>query len=272
MVKRYLNLIISKIIYIKFVGFSNNMKIIFLGTNGWYATNMGNTVSTLISSDDFYIILDAGDGIYKIDQYIVEEKPIILLLSHLHLDHIIGLHLFAKFNFNQKIKIYGYKGINSGLNRIIKHPYSSPFGELRIKTQVHDLDEGKHNIGFPISCKLLVHADPCLGYRLTIDNKIITYCTDTGLCPNLFELAKDADILITESSYKSGQEEWGWPHLKPEEAADVAVKSKVKKLILTHFDASIYPTIKDRKKAEEKAKGLFPDVITAFDGLELTIN
>ncbi len=248
------------------------MNIIFLGTNGWYATNLGNTTSTLICSENFYIIFDAGDGIYKIDQYIDDEKPIILFLSHLHLDHIIGLHTFAKFPLNQEFKIYGYKGTKKRINQIINHPYSSPFTDIPLKVQMNDLNEGKHNIGFPFTCRLLFHADPCLGYRLVLDNKIITYCTDTGLCSNLFELAEDADFFITECSYKPGQEEWGWPHLKPEEAAEVAVKSKVKKLILTHFDASTYKTIQDRKKAEEKAKLIFPETIAAFDGLDLTID
>jgi len=248
------------------------MKIIFLGTNGWYATVLGNTTSTLISSKEFYILLDAGDGIYKIDQYIDEEKPIILLLSHIHLDHIIGLHTIARFHFNQDIKIYGYNGTTKGLNLIINHPYSSPFAGLPLNIQILDLNEGKHNLGFPVTCKLLLHADACLGYRLELDNRIITYCTDTGLCPNLFDLAKNADIFITECSYKPGQEEWGWPHLKPEEAAEVAVKSKVKKLILTHFDASSYKTINDRKIAEKKAKKEFHDTIAALDDFELTID
>ncbi|MFX1430792.1 MAG: MBL fold metallo-hydrolase [Promethearchaeota archaeon] len=248
------------------------MKINFLGTNGWYATELGNTTSTLISTNNYYILFDAGDGIYKIDQFIDQEKPIILLLSHVHLDHIIGLHVFAKFHFNQAIKIYGYKGTTKALNLIINQPYSSPFARLPINIEIFDLDEGKHDLGFPVTCKLLVHADPCLGYRLKLNNKIITYCTDTGLCPNLFELTKNADIFITECSYKPGQEEWGWPHLKPEEAAEVALKSKVKKLILTHFDASFYGTIKDRKQAEEKARELFPETIAAFDDLELTID
>ncbi|MFX0155934.1 MAG: MBL fold metallo-hydrolase [Candidatus Hodarchaeota archaeon] len=248
------------------------MNIIFLGTNGWYATNLGNTTSTLICSKKFNIILDAGDGIYKIDQYIDDKKPIILLLSHLHLDHIIGLHIFAKFPFKQEFKIYGYKGTKKRIEQIIKHPYSSPFTEIPLEVKINDLNEGKYNIGFPITCGLLFHADPCLGYRLEIDNKIIAYCTDTGLCPNLFELAKEADIFITECSYKPGQEEWGWPHLKPEEAAEVAVKSRVKKLYLTHFDASSYKTIQDRKIAEEKSKLIFPETIAVFDGLTLTID
>ena len=151
------------------------------------------------------------------------------------------------------------------------HPFSSPFEGLQLDIHIHDLNEGEHKIGFPITCKLLVHADPCLGYRLRLKNKIITYCTDTGLCPALYDLAQDADVLITESSYKPGQEEWGWPHLRPEEAAEVGLKSKVKRLVLTHFDASLYKTLQDRKEAEEKAKTLFPDTIIAYDDLKLHI-
>ena len=136
---------------------------------------------------------------------------------------------------------------------------------------MNELKEGSHNIGFPITCNLLVHADPCLGYRMEIENKIITYCTDTGICDNLYELATDADLLIIECSYKPGQAEWGWPHLKPEDAADVAMKSNAKKLILTHFDASTYLTIQERKGAEEIARKIFKNTIAASDDLEIEI-
>lgn len=248
------------------------MRFKFLGTNGWYATNWGNTTSILIDTENFYVILDAGDGIHKIDQFIVDDKPIVLLLSHLHLDHTIGFHSFAKLSFPQKFNVYGYKGIKEGLENIIRHPYSSPFASLSLNLEIHELEEGSHNVGFPITCKLLDHADPCIGYRMEIDNKIITYCTDTGLCPNLYTLAEDADLFITECSYKPGQEEWGWAHLKPDEAAGVAAKSKVKKLILTHFDASIYKTMQHRRDAEEVAKEIFKNTLAAIDGLEIVID
>ena len=247
------------------------MRITFLGTNGWYSSDMGNTVSILIETKKFYIILDAGDSLNKIDKYIKDAKPILIFLSHLHLDHIIGFHAFAKFRFNQIINIYGLSGTKKGIEFIIKHPYSSPFADLSLKIKFHDLQEGTHNVGFPMTCKLLTHADPCLGYRFEIENKIITYCTDTGICPNLYELAQNADVFISECSYKSGQEVWGWPHLKPEEAAEVAVKSEVKKLFLTHFDASTYTTIKERKEAEKIAKKIFSNTIAAYDDLEIVI-
>ncbi len=231
---------------------------------------MGNTSCVLIDSEKYYVVLDAGDGIYKLDKYVKTEKPINLFLSHLHLDHIIGLHMFGKFKFRQRINIYGYKGTRDGL-RIMRHPYTAPLSDLPLKIEIHDLQEGKHNLPFSFTCKLLVHADPCLGYRLELDNKVVTYCTDTGICDNLYELAKNADLLITECSFKSGQVEWRWPHLRPEDAANIAKKANVNQLVLTHFDAHVYRTVEDRKRAQAAAKRLFKNTIAAYDGLEMEV-
>ncbi len=43
------------------------MDIIFLGTNGWYDSPTGSTICTLISSERYHILLDAGNGIHKAD-------------------------------------------------------------------------------------------------------------------------------------------------------------------------------------------------------------
>jgi ribonuclease BN (tRNA processing enzyme) len=249
----------------------SKIKIIFLGTNGWYSTPTGNTVCTLILSEKFNIVLDAGDGIYKLDRYINDQKPILIFLSHVHLDHIIGLHILGKFRFKQNITIYGYKRIKSILNEIIEHPFSAPLNNLPLKIKILDIDEGYHKFELPFTCKLLMHSDPTLGYKFEIDNKIITYCTDTGICDNLYYLSENADLFITECSYKPGQEEWGWPHLKIEEAALIAKQSKVKRLILTHFDASYYISVNDRKNAENIARTIFTETLAAQDDLELLI-
>ena len=39
------------------------MQVIFLGTNGWFDTAAGNTVSVLVQSEEYDIIFDAGNGI-----------------------------------------------------------------------------------------------------------------------------------------------------------------------------------------------------------------
>lgn len=41
----------------------------------------------------------------------------------------------------------------------------------------------------------------------------------------------------------------------------------MKQLILTHFDASLYTSLDDRKAAEKQAQKIFPDTIAATDDL-----
>ena len=246
------------------------MKIVFLGTNGWYATDLANTSCVLIDTEKYYVVLDAGDGIYKLEEYITSEKPIILFLSHLHLDHIVGFHVFSKFKFNQRIRIYGYTGTENGLG-IIDHPYTASFHELPLNIETCDLTEGTYHQPFPFTCKLLAHSDPCLGYRLELDNRVITYCTDTGICDSIHELSEHASLLIVESSFKSGQVQSGWSHLRPEDAASIAAAADVGRLVLTHFDAGVYRSMDDRKSAEAIARAIFPNTLAAFDGLEVEI-
>lgn len=251
------------------------MKINILGSNGWYSTATGQTVCLLIESKDYYIILDAGDGLSKLDEYINSAKPIFLFLSHFHLDHISGLHTLAKFQFHQPIEIFGQSGTKDILNKTIDHPYSMPLSDLKIKVIIKDLPAGINNppqTPFPVESRYLVHADPCFGYRFNIDGRIISYCTDTGICDNLLALAQNADILIAECVHKPGQQNFsGWPHLRPEDSASIAKKAKVKRLLLTHFDANLYRTKEERIEAEKAAQKIFPKTTACFDGLKIEI-
>ena len=247
------------------------MKITFLGTNGWYDTATGNTICTLIEANDYFIILDAGNGLYKIDKYIKKEKPIYLFLSHFHLEHIIGLHILNKFNFKQGINICGQKGTKDILNTIINKPFTIPFEKLPFPIKIYELPERINELPFLVKSKFLVHSSPCLGYRFELERKIIAYCPDTGICENAIELAKNADLLISECSLKSGQHYENWPHLNPEEAAKIAKEAKVKKLVLTHFDANIYRTLKERKEAQKIARTIFKNTISAIDDMKIEI-
>ena len=116
----------------------------------------------------------------------------------------------------------------------------------------------------------MVHVSPCYGYRFYLENKIIIYCTDTGPCRNLGLLARQADLLITECAYKGG-ETTKWPHLNPVLAAQAAQEAGAKKLVLVHFDASLYTTLKDRREAQAKARKIFPNTLAARDDQEIVI-
>ena len=246
------------------------MKITFLGTNGWFSTKTGDTPCILVDTEKYYIVFDAGEGIYKLDNYINDGKPVYLFLSHFHLDHIFGLHVLAKFDLKQGIDIYGQPGTQQNLTKLIGHPFTVPPSELRTKIKFHDLEEGAHQVPFQVTCRYLLHADPCFGYRIEIDGKTIVYCTDTGICENDLLLSQDADILIHECAAKSGQKVL-WPHTDPTQAAKLAAKANVKKLVLVHFDASIYTTISDRKLAEREARGIFKKTVAAKDGMVLEL-
>lgn len=127
------------------------MKVIFLGTNGWYDTETGNTICTFLETNDYYFVLDAGNGLYKIEEHIKDsDKPIYLFLSHFHLDHIEGLHILNKFNFKNNFQIYGQRGTQKILDNIINQPYTVPFAELPFEVEIHEIEEGINNIPFKI--------------------------------------------------------------------------------------------------------------------------
>ncbi len=249
------------------------VKAIFLGTNGWYDTGTGNTSCTLIETDKYFLILDAGNGIYKLDQYIPNnsKKPVNLFISHFHLDHIIGLHILNKFNFRQGMYIYGQAGTKAILDVLINTPFTVPLSKLPFKVNALELSEGVHNIPFSVECRFLLHSSNCLGYRFHIDGKIIAYCPDTGICENAIKLANNADLLIAECSFKSGQSNPLWPHLNPEDASQIANEAKARKLALIHFDANIYRTLKERKEAETIAKKIFQNTFAAIDNMQIQV-
>jgi len=247
------------------------MKIVFLGTNGWYDTQTGNTLSALIETNEAYIVLDAGNGIFKLDKYAIHQKPIYLFLSHFHLDHVSGLHILSKFDFCQGLKILGEAGTRRILNTLVNDPFTIPLGQLKYKTEVYELPEEQATLPFKVVSLPLNHSSMCLGFRFQIENKVVSYCTDTGYCENAETLATDADLLIAECSLKSGQDDKVWPHLNPAAAAMMARASKAKRLALTHFDANVYTTLEDRIEAEREASKIFVNTFAAFDDMVVEI-
>jgi ribonuclease Z len=247
------------------------MKITFLGTNGWYSTGTGNTICALLESEKYYIIFDAGDGIYKLDKHIKGNKPIFLLLSHLHLDHIFGLHILPKFKFKNKLRVFCPKSLRAGLSKIASHPFIMPLEEMNPKKKIEALSEDGKEVPFPVQYKKLFHVDPSFGYRIELDGKIVAYCSDTGISENSIRLARRVDVLIHECAAGPGVLSGRWGHSNPEEAAEVAKKAEAKKLILTHFSASTYQRMKDRLGARKLARKKFKNTIAAKDGMIVRI-
>ncbi len=247
------------------------MKLQFLGTNGWFDNETGDTVCALLESKKCYVIFDAGNGIRKLDRHIKSKKPIFLFLSHLHLDHTFGFHIFPKFKFKNKIFVFCPPDLKKHLLKLVDHPYTMPFREMKLNVKVKELSKNCSELPFPAECKKLFHIDPSFGYRITLDGKNIAYCCDTGPSKNSIYLAREADILIHECAAVPKFQSGKWGHSNPEEAARIAQKAKCKKLILTHFSASRYVSPRDKQKALKTARKIFSQTIAAKDDMVLKI-
>lgn len=247
------------------------MKLTFLGTNGWYSTRTGNTICALLESEKCYVIFDAGDGIYKLDRYIKKDKPVFLFLSHLHLDHTFGFHIFPKFKFKKEFTILFPEELGGPLRKLVDHPYAMPFREMKMKVRFKELSGNVKDLPFSVEYKKLFHVDPSFGYRIELEGKSITYCCDTGTTQSVIDLARGADVLIHECAAGPGVISGKWGHSNPEEAAEAAKKAGAKKLFLTHFSASTYQKKKDRAEAQSLARKIFKNTFAAKDGMAVDV-
>ncbi len=248
------------------------MRVAFLGTNGWYDTGTGNTVCTLVEAGPWNILLDAGNGIRRLDAPLGDrDHPALLFLSHFHIDHVAGLHILGRFSFPGGLSIYGQPGTREIMRTFIAPPFTVPCGNLPFPIRVCDLTEGLHHLPFPVTCRYLPHASPCFGYRFELEDRVIAYCTDTGPSDAVIELGRDADLLIAESALLPGQTGGDWPHLNPEMAVALAKAAGARRLALTHFDAWAYRTLEERERAGDEVRESFPDLTIATDGLVLEL-
>lgn len=76
--------------------------------------------------------------------------------------------------------------------------------------------------------------------------RILSFMLDTKLVDSCYLLAKDCDLLISEATHleKDKDSADGYFHLTAKQAAQIALKSNVKRLILTHLSQR-YRTSKD---------------------------
>ncbi|MEK7123122.1 MAG: MBL fold metallo-hydrolase [Patescibacteria group bacterium] len=90
---------------------------------------------------------------------------------------------------------------------------------------------------------------------------------DTSVTPMAAELARDADVMIIESTYCTEHEDRAekHKHLTAQQAALLAQEAGAKKLILTHFSQRYENTA----HIEEEARTYFPDAQCAHDFMKI---
>jgi ribonuclease Z len=98
----------------------------------------------------------------------------------------------------------------------------------------------------------------------------IVYTGDTRPCEKTVEISRDADLLIHDAAFSEELKDWAVEsgHSTAKEAAEVARKANVKKLVLTHISARYS---KNPEMLLEEARPIFENVELARDFLELRV-
>ena len=163
--------------------------------------------------------------------------------------------------------MYGNKGL---LKQFFTAPFTTPPDKQKFQIEISELEIGRHKLPYPLETKLLNHSAPVMGMRFELEGKSIVYCSDTGYSENTIILANKTDLLIHECGFfKPPKGRWG--HVTPEEAAEIAKKSETNRLVLIHFSANEYHSLKQRKDAEQRARKIFQDTTASYDGMTLEL-
>lgn len=100
--------------------------------------------------------------------------------------------------------------------------------------------------------------------------QVVSFVMDTRLCDNTYELARDADMLICESTYleEDADKAHDNGHLTARQAAQIAKQANVGMLVLTHFSRRYERTAPFLDEARQVFEG---EIIAAkdFDVIEL---
>ena len=276
------------------------MKIRFWGTRGSIPTPGASTVRyggntacvEVRDSTGSLLILDAGTGLRELGASLMNgggPRPfsVDLLLSHLHWDHIQGIPFFRPaYDPKTSLRIKGPKQSRT-MRELLGLGMDDPFfpvdlDELPARIEVAELDDGSdEQVGrFRVRAASLYHPSPALAYRLEADGRSLVYATDTedpfSDRPNpVIPLANGADMLIHDAQYLDSDFKPTWGHSTIASAIDVAMKAKVKRLVLYHHDPDRTDEALDRiaqdvaARSPERTKEL--EIVVAREGMELTV-
>lgn len=249
-----------------------------------FARYGGNTSCAEFRCGEHRLIFDAGTGIRLLgDSLKLDEADI--FLSHTHIDHIIGLPVFAPFYSGGKFRIWAghlkpESNIKSAISQMMQPPlFPLTVNDWKASVEWHDFAAGTtlepaNLAGIKIQTFALSHPDRATAYRVEYNGKAACYVTDVEHCPDspdkaLIDFISGADILIYDSTYSD--EEFsnfiGWGHSTWQEATRLAKAAGVAKCALFHHDPAKDDTALDAIAAKITDSSIFH----AREGMEIKL-
>ena len=177
-----------------------------------------------VESDGSAILFDTGDGALRdiLEGDFDLNKLQAIFYTHGHFDHIGGLYsllgFFRMVGRTTNLTIAFPEGAaeipSTARNFITLYQKTMPF-KIKLRPlkpfQKISLDDTTIEAFPMIHCGSveggrILDPIPAYGYRISCDDESIAISGDTGLCPELSELIKGADLAILEATYRDSSE------------------------------------------------------------------
>jgi len=220
----------------------------------------GNTscVQIDIPGSNRLLILDSGTGIRNLGNSILkyEHEPLLgdLFITHPHWDHIQGFPFFSPFyEKDNSFRIYLPEQFRGGAEEILSGHLTKTFFPVTLDMLASELtyitqgEEAINNGAFTVDYLVANHSTKTAIYRFKIFDYTIIYAPDNELpltsSPLRFvdrfcDFIENCDLLIHDGQYdlEMYKTREGWGHSARERVVELAKKSSVKRLFLTHHD------------------------------------
>jgi len=206
------------------------------------------------------VIIDMGTGLMHLGNALMTGAfgkgggRATILLSHTHWDHIQGLGFFPPvFIGGNQFTVYGPGNSPDVLEQILEgqmDPNFSPLQSLKNFSATFDVrsivaeTKAVEVEGVSITAREHAHGKVnALGFRIEENGKSFVYASDvgypeTGAPLEDIRFYKGADVLLHDTTYKPEDQDTrrnrGFSSY--EDAADAAVRAKVKRLVMFHYD------------------------------------
>lgn len=242
------------------------MRVEFLGTSGFHPTERRHTSCVLLP--EVGLALDAGTGMFRLPSRL-RTPEVTILLSHSHLDHVVGLTYLLPPLYDGSIRRAYVYGAAEKLAAIQEHLFAESIFPIRLP---FEFVEAQPSFDVPGDGRATTrgqeHPGGSLGYRIDWPDRSLAYVTDTTADGSYIEFVRGVDLLIHECNFRDDLRELavrtGHSHTTP--VCELARDAGVKRLVLTHFDP--YAALDDPVDLP-KARSIFPAAEVAEDKMAI---
>ena len=209
----------------------------------------GNTVCTALEHAGGIVILDAGTGLALLGQALAKRQDVRrldILLSHFHIDHLMGLFLFQPlFCLKTTVRLHGGRGMARALDTLIGPPFW-PLGlrDFPARIEFHEFVPGDSFAldGLTVSTMAGSHPGGSILYRLDDAENSVTYALDNETDERTFvalaNFARESSLMIWDAAFAPSKLRPGWGHSTWEQGLRLGRAAGVGQVLMTHYDWS----------------------------------